>query len=190
MDTSAVLASLEDRVIDEAVAALAQTDQARQSPLPDDRRRDVRQLFRLVLPCVRAGRAEPIIKPSERIAAHCYAAGIDLAEVQEAFDVVAEVLWRHLVGALAGEQLVQALGLLNAVIGEGKNAMARIYVAQATRGRNGEQPADEPAAAGAGSGDRSRGAVQTDVVGQVGIITLGDRDKRATPSAPRWPARS
>jgi hypothetical protein len=72
--------------------------------------RDVRQLFHLVLWCMRAGRAEPIIRPSERIAAHCYAAGIDLAEVQEAFSVLAEVLWRHLAGAPADEQLVQALG--------------------------------------------------------------------------------
>ena len=178
MDTSAVLASVEDRVIDEAVAALAQSDQARQSPLPDGRRREVRQLFRLVLRCVRAGRAKPIIRPSEQIAAHCYAAGIDLAEVQGSFTVLAEVLWRQLAGALAGEQLVQALGLLTAITGAGKDAMARTYVALATRDRNGEQPADEPAAAGAGSGDRPRGAVQTDVVGQVGIITLGDRDKR------------
>lgn len=178
MDTSAVLASAEDRVIDETVAALAQDDQARQSPLPDGRRREVRQLFRLVLRCVRAGRAKPIIRPSEQIAAHCYAAGIDLAEVQRSFTVLAEVLWRQLADALAGEQMVQALGLLTAITGAGKDAIARTYVALATRDRNDEQPADGPAAAGAGSGDLPRGAVQTDVVGRVGIITLEDRDKR------------
>ena len=88
------------------------------------------------------------------------------------------MLWRQLADALAGEQLVQALGLLTAITGAGKDAMARTYVALATRDRNDEQPADEPAAAGAGSGNLPRGAVQTDVVGQVGIITLGDRDKR------------
>ena len=178
MDASAVLASAEDRVIDEAVDALAHSDQARQSPIPDGRRREVRQLFRLVLRCVRAGRAKPIIRPSEQIAAHCYAAGIDLAEGQRSFTVLAEVLWHQLADALAGEQLVQALGLLTAITGAGKDAIARTYVALATRDRNDEQPADEPAAAGAGSGDLSRGAVQTDVVGRVGIITLGDRDKR------------
>jgi methylmalonyl-CoA decarboxylase len=175
VDPSAVLASAEDRVIDEAVAALAHSDQARQSLLPDGRRREVRQLFRLVLRCVRAGRAKPIIRPSEQIAAHSYAAGIALAEVQGSFTVLAEVLWRQLTGALAGEQLVQALGLLTAITGAGKDATARTYVALATRGRNDEQQADKPAA---GSGDRPRGAVQTDIVGQVGIITLGDRDKR------------
>jgi methylmalonyl-CoA decarboxylase len=178
VDASAVLASAEDRVIDEAVDALAHSDQARQSPIPDGRRREVRQLFRLVLRCVRAGRAKPIIRPSEQIAAHCYAAGIDLAEVQRSLTVLAEVLWHQLAEALADEQLVQALGLLTAITGAGKDAIARTYVALASRDGNDEQPADEPAAAGAGSGDLSRGAVQTDVVGRVGIITLGDRDKR------------
>jgi methylmalonyl-CoA decarboxylase len=178
VDASEVLASAEDRVIDEAVAALAPGDGAYQSPLSDGGRREVRQLFRLVLRCVRAGRAKPIIRPSEQIAAHCYAAGIDLAELQGPFTVLAEVLWRQLADALAGEQLVQALGLLTAVTGAGKDAMARTYVALSARDRDGGQPADEPAAAGAEPGDRPESVVLTDVVGQVGIITLGDRDRR------------
>ena len=180
MDASAVLASVEDRVIDEAVAALARGDQADRPPGPDGRRREVRQLFGLVLRCVRAGRAEPVIRPCEQIAAHCYAAGTDLAEVQGPFTVLAEVLWRQLADAMAGEQLVQTLGLLTAIAGAGKDAMARTYVALATRDRDGrgEQPAGEPATACAGSGDHAEGVVLTDVVGQVGIITLADRDKR------------
>jgi methylmalonyl-CoA decarboxylase len=178
VDVSAVLASAEVRVIDEAVAALTQR-QAGQSHRPDERRRDVRQLFRLILRCMRAGRAEPIIRPSEQIAAHCYAAGIDLTEAQGAFNVLAEALWRHLADALAGEQLVQELGLLNAIVGAGKDAMARIYVALATGGRDGqgEQPAGEPATAGAGSEDQAGDVVLTGVIGQVGIITLEDRHK-------------
>ena len=151
MDASAVLASVEDRVIDEAVAALARGDQADRPPGPDGRRREVRQLFGLVLRCMRAGRAEPVIRPCEQIAAHCYAAGTDLAEVQGPFTVLAEVLWRQLADAVAGEQLVQALGLLTAIAGAGKDAMARTYVALATRDRDGrgEQPAGEPATASA-----------------------------------------
>jgi hypothetical protein len=97
----------------------------------------VRQLFRLVLRCVHVGHAEPIIRPSEQIAAYGYAAGIDLTEGQGAFNILAEVLWRRLAGVLAGEQLVQALGLLNAIVGAGKDAMARTYVALATCDRNG-----------------------------------------------------
>jgi methylmalonyl-CoA decarboxylase len=51
-------------------------------------------------------------------------------------------------------------------------------VALAIRDRDGERPADEPAAAGAGAGDHAEGVVLTEVVGQVGVITLADRDKR------------
>jgi methylmalonyl-CoA decarboxylase len=180
VDASAILASAEDRVIDEVVGALAQRGQGRESLLPDRSRRNARQLFRLVLRCVRAGRAEPIIRPSEQIAAHCYAAGIDLTEVQGAFNVLAEVLWRQLTGALDGGQLVQALGLLNLIVGAGKDATARTYVALATRGRDehGEQAAGEPATTtDAQSDDDAENGVQTDVVGQVGIITLADRHK-------------
>ena len=180
MDASAVLASAEDRVVDEAVAALAPRDQARQSYRLDERRRDVRQLFRLVLRCVHEGRPEPIVRPFEQIAAHCYAAGIDLGEVQGTFNVLTEVLWRHLAGALAGEQAVQALGLLNAIVRAGKDATARIYVALASRGRDGqgEQSAEEPATEGDGSECPADAIVTTGVVGQVGIITLADRRKR------------
>ncbi|HEY6316206.1 MAG TPA: methylmalonyl-CoA decarboxylase [Streptosporangiaceae bacterium] len=179
MDAAAHLADAEDQVIDEALANLAQRSEVRQSPGPGDRRRDVRQLFHLVLRCMRAGRAEPIIRPSERIAAHCYAAGIDLAEMQEAFSVLAEVLWRHLADAPADEQLVQALGLLHAIVGEGTDAMARIYVALDTRHRHGqdEQSPGDSSAAGTGSEHRAGHVVLTSVVGQVGIITLEDRHK-------------
>jgi methylmalonyl-CoA decarboxylase len=179
VDASAHLAGAEDRVIDEAVAILAHRDEARQSPGPQEHRRDVRQLFHLILRCMRAGRAEPITRPSERIAAHCYAAGIDLAEVQEAFNVLVEVLWCHLAGALAGEQLVQALGLLNTIVAEEKDAMARIYVALAAGNRDGqdEQPAGDSPTAGGGSGGRADDVVRTSVIGQVGIITLEDPGK-------------
>jgi len=180
VDASAVLADAEDQVIDEAVTVLAQRDLARRSPRPDARRRDVRQLFHLVLRCMRAGRAEPIVRPSERIAMHCYAAGIDLAEVEEALSVLAEVLWRGLTGTLAGDQLVQALGLLNAIAGTAKDAMARIYVSLAIRDRHGpdEQSPGDSSAAGPGDENRAGDVVLTDVVGQVGIITLEDRQKR------------
>jgi methylmalonyl-CoA decarboxylase len=179
VDASAVLADAEDRVIDEAVAVLAQRDQGRPCPRPDERRRDMRQLFRLILRCLHAGRAEPIIRPSEQIAAHCYAAGIDFTEVQEASNVMAEVLWRHLAGALAGEQLVQALGLLNAIVGAGKDALARVYMAMATRDNTRQygQPAGDSPPAGGESEDCAGDVVLTGVVGRVGIITLADRHK-------------
>jgi methylmalonyl-CoA decarboxylase len=187
VEASDVLASAEDRVVGEAVAALAQRDQAQlHSPGSEERRHNVRQLFRLVLRCVREGRAEPIIRPSEQIAAHCFAAGIDLAEMQEAFSVLAETLWRHVTGALAGDQRVEALGLVNAIVGAGKDAQARTYVALAA-GQGGYRPGEQSAVPGGDSGSGTKGAgpdppagavVRTAVVGKVGVITLDDQHKR------------
>ncbi len=187
MDVSAVLAGAEDRVVDEAVAALAEGDQPDQHwRSTEERRRGIRQLFRLVLRCVLEGSAEPIITPSARIAAHCFAAGIDLAEVQGEFNALAEALWRQADGSLTGEQRVQALGLVNGIVGAGKDALARTYVTLASGARNrpGRQaapPEDRaPAAAaeGAGPDGPADAVVRTAMVGQVGIITLDDRHKR------------
>ena len=74
---------------------------------------------------------------------------------------------------------MQAVGLLNAIVGAGKDAMARIYVALATRDRDGhgEQPAGDSSTAGGASEDPAGDLVRTSVVGQVGIITLEDRHK-------------
>ena len=186
MNASAVLASAEDLVIDEVVAALAQRNQAGGQSSGADKRRDVRQLFRLVVRCVRTGGTGPVIRPCEQIAAHSYAAGLDLTELLETYNVLAEVLWRHLTDAPADQQLVQALGVLNAIVGAGKDAMARTYVALAIRDRDGQ---DQPsrgtsASAAAVSGSRADGLVATGVTGQVGIITLQDRRKRNAIGAP------
>jgi len=179
VDASAVLASAEDRVIDAGVAALARCDQADGRPPGGDKRRDVRQLFRLVVRCVSAGRAEPVIRPCEQIAAHCYAAGTDLTELLGAFNVLAEVLWRQLADVLADDQLVQALELLNAIVGAGKDAMARTYVSLAIRDRDarGEPSPGATAGAAAAAGEPD-GLVTTGMTGQVGVITLQDRHKR------------
>jgi methylmalonyl-CoA decarboxylase len=189
METSAVLASAEDRVVEEAVAALERRDQARHSASgPEQRRRDLRQLFGLVLRCVTEGRTEPIITPSEQIAADRFVAGVDIAEVQGAFNALQEALWRQVARALAGDQQIEALALVNAVVGAGKDALARTYVALVSREGNrlGEHPAPPAAGDGkAGDGGALAGTdgladvpVRTGVHGQVGVIILDDRRHR------------
>ena len=192
MEASSVLSSAEDQVVGEAVAVLARRDRAlRHPPDPQERRRNVRQLFGIVLRCLQEGRAEPIIMPSEQIAAHCFAAGADIAELQAAFNVLAEVLWSRLACALAGGELVRALALVNTVVGTGKDVVARTYVALASQPgtRPGVRPLADARSDGAQlDGARSGGAqldgagpdsvVRTSVAGQVGIITMDNRPKR------------
>ncbi len=183
---SAILVRTGDRVIGDAVAALEQRDQARRGvPSPAERRRDVEYLLELVRQCLHQGRSDPIITPSEHLAADCFRAGIDLSDVQAAFVVLQDVLWRHLSAALPGDQQVETLRLVNAILGTGKDALARTYVALAKGGSGTVAvtgPAGAPGTDGAdgtsGTGGPEDAIVQTAMRGQVGIITLADQHKR------------
>jgi methylmalonyl-CoA decarboxylase len=194
VEISAALASAAEQVVGEAVAALERRDQAHgHAAGPEERRRDVRHLFELVLRCVQEDCAEPIKKPCQQMAAGRFVAGADIAEAQETFNVLEEVLWRHMIGIFVGEQRIEALGLVNAIVGAGKDAFARAYVALASQG--GDRPGRELAAARGGGGEGEAGdlplaaaglagsPVRTEVLGQVGVITLDDQRKRNAISA-------
>ena len=215
VEISAALADARDKVVSETLAVLERRDQAsrdafspadgrRDALSPADRRRDVQQLFELVQRCVHEGHAEPIITPSQQIAADRFVAGIDLAEVQAAFAALEDVLWRHLARTVSAGQQLETLRLVNVILGAGRDALARAYVSLA--GRSGETAtAGTPAAlatpaavgtpatmgtpghhgqrpAAAGATGRTSSAedavVRTAVRGQVGVITLDDRRKR------------
>ena len=186
MQISAILVQTGDRVIGDTVAALEQRDQARRGvPSPAERRRDVEYLLELVRQCLHQGRSDPIITPSQQLAADCFGAGIDLADVQAAFVVLQDVLWRHLSAALPGDQQLETLRLVNAILGTGKDALAQTYVALAKGGSGTVAvtgPAGAPGTDGAdgtsGTGGPVDAVVQTAMQGQVGIITLADQHKR------------
>jgi methylmalonyl-CoA decarboxylase len=182
MDAAQVLARAEDRVAGGAAAAFAEFDQAaRRSSAPDEPRL-VQQLAQIMLRCVHEGRVTPVIKPSEQVAAHCFAAGAGLDEVQAEFTVLSRVLWRHIAGSRSGEQLIAGLELVHAVTDAGKDALARTYVALASL--DGERlsarpaPPQGPAAGAPGGPDGPADVVQATMAGRVGIITLADQRKR------------
>jgi methylmalonyl-CoA decarboxylase len=194
METSAVLAGTEDRVVDEAVAELERRHTSDQASSPEMRRRHLRDLFEVVVKCMHDGDVEPIIASSHQLAADRFAAGFDIGEVQGEFNVLEEVLWRQVADTLAGEQRIEALELLNATLGAGRDALARTYVAFASGGNTatGEQPAKSREGGEEASGDGSvpvvakdfvAGALATEVIGRVGIITLGDQHRRNALSA-------
>jgi len=189
VETSAVLASAEDRVVDEAVAALEPRQHGyEQASSAAECRRYVRHLFGLVVQCVHEGHTEPVVAASRQVAADRFGAGLDIAEAGRAFNVLEEVLWHEVAGALADEQRIEALGLVHAILGAGKDALVRTYVALAggEGGAPGEQPAprqEEGVAAVQAGADGLAAAVRTQVVGPVGVITLDDQRRRNAISA-------
>jgi methylmalonyl-CoA decarboxylase len=187
VETSAVLASAQDRAVDEAVAALERNDQAHhRAASAGERRRYVRDLFGLVVQCVREGGTEPVMASSQQVAADRFVAGFDIAEIQEEFSVLEEVLWRLVADTLAGDQQIEAQRLVSTTLGAGRDAAARTYVALACQGGSGlgEQPAT-PSGGGdaAGAAGLADGAIRTEVLGHVGVITLADLRRRNVISA-------
>lgn len=67
----------------------------------------------------------------EAIAQERYAAGFDLYEVQMAFNVLEESIWRQIMEMVPAGNLAEAFGLVSTVLGAGKDTLAQSYVAQA-----------------------------------------------------------
>jgi methylmalonyl-CoA decarboxylase len=202
VETSAVLASAEDRVTDEVVAALGLRQHAdSEASSREERQQFARDLFKLVVRCVHEGTFEPIIASSRLAAAARFAAGFDIADALGAFNVLEEVLWGEVAATLGGAQRIEALGLVHAILGAGKGALVRTYVALAGGGSSqlGEQlavpagggdastedalPGGAPAGGAPAGGGVAGAAIRTEVLGQVGVITLDDQRRRNVLSA-------
>jgi hypothetical protein len=131
-----LIASLEGgaaEIIDEAATALDRSHLAHyERDGEDEDRRRLKTMFEAVLDGINNRQLAPIQQYGENLARDRYHAGFDIAEVQTAFNVLEEAMWRRVVAVTPPDQLAEAIGLLSTVLGAGKDALARTYVALAT----------------------------------------------------------
>jgi hypothetical protein len=99
---------------------------------PDQSLGRLDDLLNVVLDCLERRTLVPIWTYSETIAGERFNAGFDIAEVQAAFNVLEEALWRVVISRLAPEDLLEATGLLGTTIGAGKDNLARTWLCLAT----------------------------------------------------------
>ena len=90
-------------------------------------------LLDLAAQAVRERNLAPIVAHAETIARERFEAGIDLSEVQTAFNVLEEAIWMRILKELRPAQQAEALGMIGTVLGAGKDALARTYVSLATK---------------------------------------------------------
>ena len=95
-------------------------------------------LYVVTYTCIAGRTLMPIEQHAEMIASERFASGFGLGEVQTAFNVLEEAVWRRIESEIPPEKLAQALGLISTVLGAGKDHLARRYVALAT---NSQAPA-------------------------------------------------
>jgi hypothetical protein len=132
-DVTALLTDRAVAIVDDASEALGRSHLAHYDEVgSDERRRRVQSLFDMVMTSLRERDLVPIHRHAEAIARQRFEAGVGIAEVQVAFNVLEEALWRSVVEATDADELANAIGLVSTVLGAGKDTLARTYVALAS----------------------------------------------------------
>ncbi len=82
------------------------------------------KLFDLTQQCVDMRTPVPIVEHAQGVARERFDDGFGLQEVQAAFNVLDEAIWRTITAKLQPFQYPEALGLTSTVLGAGKQALA------------------------------------------------------------------
>jgi len=95
----------------------------------------LRALLVLTTRAVKDRNLGPMVLHAEDVARERFASGYDLWEVQTAFNVLEEAIWKRVISELPSSEYASALGLVSTVLGAGKDTLARRYVSLGTRSR-------------------------------------------------------
>ena len=133
MNLDALLVDGESGVLDEAYAALQRSHIAHYEAAGEQfTRQRLADLFRLVVDAIATRNLAEMSEFSEAVAVERFNQGFDIFEVQTAYNALEEAMWRRVVAAGPPAELPEAIGLLSTVLGFGKDALARKYVALAS----------------------------------------------------------
>ncbi len=129
-----LLAQQRAEVLDEAFAGLSRSHPAHYERSGAEFTRErLAELFDMVVPALRDRRLEPVARYAEAVADQRFETGFGIAEVQTAFNVMEETIWRRVVAAMRADELAEALGLVGTVLGFAKDVLARRYVSLASQ---------------------------------------------------------
>jgi hypothetical protein len=121
-------------VLDEASAALWRSGAIHYEKRGEEFTRErLNELFDLVVSALKNRQLEQVIWHCETVAGRRFEAGFGICEVQTAFNVLEEAMWRHVVAGVPSGDLPEAVGLLSTILGAGKDALARRYVSLASQ---------------------------------------------------------
>jgi hypothetical protein len=132
-DVNSLLEREATSIVDNATSALDRSQLSHYQQVGDDeRRRRVQSLFEVVLVSLQQRDLVPIHHYAESVAGERFEAGVGIAEVQTAFNVLEEAIWQAVVLGTEPATLAESIGLVATVLGAGKDSLARTYVALAT----------------------------------------------------------
>lgn len=133
-DVAAILSDARDEILDQAAWALDHSRLPHYSASdPAERRAQLGKLFDVVVSCLSGRQLTAAVGWSEQIARERFESGFGISEVQAAFNVLEESMWRKLADVTPPSQMAESLGLLTTVLGAGKDALARSWVSLASK---------------------------------------------------------
>ncbi len=93
------------------------------------------RLYELTVESVRQRSLTALARHVVDVARARRAAGYDLREVQTAFNVLEEVIWKRILAKVDAADVAEALGLVSTVLGAGKDRLACAYIGQVAGAR-------------------------------------------------------
>ena len=129
-----VLNDQAESIVDVAMLALQRSHEPHYAEAGNQVSRErLTALLALVADCVATRNLVPMIERATALADERFDGGFDISEVQVAFHVLEEAIWSRVVSVTPQDELVEAIGLIGTVVGAGRDALARQYVARASR---------------------------------------------------------
>ena len=90
-------------------------------------------LYDVMANCIATRSLMPMEDHAQAIAVERFRSGFGLGEVQTAFNVLEEAVWKGIETGVPAADLARSLALVSTVLGAGKDRLARAYVELATR---------------------------------------------------------
>ena len=104
-----------------------------------ENRQRLARLYGSAVECVKQRDLIPMLEYARQVARERYPSSYDLQEVQTAFNLLEEEIWKRITEELTPTDYPESFGLISTVLGAGKQALAAEYVALASH-RNKEAP--------------------------------------------------
>jgi len=134
MNVVEMLEQMSTKIIEQSLHALQRVHLSHYQG-PAETRERLRILLQHVIKSIRNRNLTEIVAFARQTAEDRFACGYDIHEVQTAFNVLEEVIWKMILEILPPKELGSALGLVSTVLGAGKDELARTYVALASKRR-------------------------------------------------------
>jgi hypothetical protein len=138
MDLNELLSKCSDTILNESLELMSRANLKHyEYGGAEQTRKKISRLLELTQQSVEEKNLIPMISYIEKMAKQRFLSGFELQEVQTAFNVLEECIWKHILNVVPPAGQGNALALISSVLGSGKDALARTYVSLAS-----EKPAE------------------------------------------------